>query len=68
MRIVARCPSERWEVVRIEMPASVARYVVRARSATEFYLTVSEPAPGSGTGLVSLIRRDPGALRWGPLR
>lgn len=32
--IVARCPSERWEVVRIEMPASVARYVVEKGSIT----------------------------------
>lgn len=32
--IVARCPSEHWEVVRIEMPASVARYVVEKGSIT----------------------------------
>ncbi|KCO69064.1 riboflavin synthase [Mycobacterium tuberculosis] len=32
--IVARCPSEQWEVVRIEMPASVARYVVEKGSIT----------------------------------
>lgn len=32
--IVARCPSEHWEVVCIEMPASVARYVVEKGSIT----------------------------------
>ncbi|SHB20986.1 riboflavin synthase subunit alpha [Mycobacterium tuberculosis] len=32
--IVARCPSVHWEVVRIEMPASVARYVVEKGSIT----------------------------------
>lgn len=31
-RIVARTPSEHWEVVRIEMPAGVARYVVEKGS------------------------------------
>lgn len=33
-RIVARTPSEHWEVVRIEMPAEVARYVVEKGSIT----------------------------------
>jgi riboflavin synthase len=33
-RIVARNPSEHWEVVRIEMPAEVARYVVEKGSIT----------------------------------
>ncbi|MCV7008401.1 riboflavin synthase [Mycobacterium gordonae] len=32
--IVARTPSEHWEVVRVEMPASVARYVVEKGSIT----------------------------------
>jgi riboflavin synthase len=33
-RVVARSPSEHWEVVRIEMPAAVARYVVEKGSIT----------------------------------
>jgi len=33
-RVVARTPSEHWEVVRIEMPAEVARYVVEKGSIT----------------------------------
>ena len=33
-RIVARTPSEHWEVVRVEMPAEVARYVVEKGSIT----------------------------------
>jgi riboflavin synthase len=33
-RVVARVPSEHWEVVRIELPASVARYVVEKGSIT----------------------------------
>lgn len=33
-RVVARTPSEHWEVVRIEMPAGVARYVVEKGSIT----------------------------------
>ncbi|MFV0495481.1 riboflavin synthase [Mycobacterium sp.] len=32
--IVARVPSEHWEVVRVEMPAAVARYVVEKGSIT----------------------------------
>ncbi len=32
--VVARTPSEHWEVVRIEMPAAVARYVVEKGSIT----------------------------------
>ena len=32
--VVARIPSEHWEVVRIEMPAEVARYVVEKGSIT----------------------------------
>src|SRR6185312_12385699 len=32
--VVARTPSEHWEVVRIEVPASVARYVVEKGSIT----------------------------------
>jgi riboflavin synthase len=33
-RVVARSPSEHWEVVRIEIPATVARYVVEKGSIT----------------------------------
>jgi riboflavin synthase len=33
-RVVDRSPSEHWEVVRIEMPAAVARYVVEKGSIT----------------------------------
>jgi riboflavin synthase len=33
-RVVARSPSEHWEVVRIEIPAAVARYVVEKGSIT----------------------------------
>ncbi len=33
-RIVARTPSEHWEVVRIEVPPEVARYVVEKGSIT----------------------------------
>ncbi|MCV7380099.1 riboflavin synthase [Mycobacterium alsense] len=33
-RVVARQPSEHWEVVRIELPAQVARYVVEKGSIT----------------------------------
>ena len=32
--IVARTPSEHWEVVRVQMPATVARYVVEKGSIT----------------------------------
>lgn len=52
-RIVARTPSEHWEVVRIEVPPEVARYVVEKGSITVdgISLTVSglggEPATGS---------------------
>jgi riboflavin synthase len=33
-RVVSRAPSEHWEVVRIEVPAAVARYVVEKGSIT----------------------------------
>src|ERR1700744_3609649 len=47
-QVVAREPSQNWEVVRIEVPASVARYVVEKGSITVdgISLTVS----GLGTG------------------
>lgn len=47
-QVVARTPSEHWEVVRIEVPAAVARYIVEKGSITVdgISLTVS----GLGTG------------------
>ena len=43
-QVVARTPSEHWDVVRIEMPAAVARYVVEKGSITVdgISLTVSD--------------------------
>ena len=59
-RVVSRAPSEHWEVVRIEVPAELARYIVEKGSISVdgISLTVS----GLGTGPrdwfeVSLIRR-----------
>ncbi len=47
-RVVVRAPSQHWEVVRIEVPAAVARYIVEKGSITVdgISLTVS----GLGTG------------------
>jgi len=47
-RVVSRAPSEHWEVVRIEVPAELARYIVEKGSITVdgISLTVS----GLGTG------------------
>ena len=61
-RIVARTPSEHWEVVRIEMPAEVARYVVEKGSMTVdgISLTVSglggEPADWFEVSLIPTTR------------
>ncbi|HEX5254939.1 MAG TPA: riboflavin synthase [Mycobacterium sp.] len=61
-RIVARTPSEHWEVVRIEMPAEVARYVVEKGSITVdgISLTVSglggEPADWFEVSLIPTTR------------
>lgn len=51
-RIVARTPSEHWEVVRIEVPPEVARYVVEKGSITVdgISLTVSGWAASPATG------------------
>jgi riboflavin synthase len=45
-RIVARTPSEHWEVVRIEMPAEVARYVVEKGSITVDGISLTVSALG----------------------
>jgi riboflavin synthase len=49
-RIVARTPSEHWEVVRIEMSAEVARYVVEKGSITVDGISLTVSALGSDPG------------------
>lgn len=49
-RIVARIPSEHWEVVRIEMPAEVARYVVEKGSITVDGISLTVSGLGSEPG------------------
>ncbi|MEE2853941.1 MAG: riboflavin synthase [Actinomycetota bacterium] len=49
-RIVARTPSEHWEVVRIEMPAEVARYVVEKGSITVDGISLTVSGLGGGPG------------------
>lgn len=46
-RIVARTPSENWEVVRIEVPAAVARYVVEKGSITVDGISLTVSGLGS---------------------
>lgn len=46
-QIVARAPSEHWEVVRIEIPAEVARYVVEKGSITVDGISLTVSALGS---------------------
>lgn len=46
-RIVARTPSEHWEVVRIEIPAEVARYVVEKGSITVDGISLTVSGLGS---------------------
>ncbi|BBY36503.1 riboflavin synthase [Mycobacterium mantenii] len=48
--IVARTPSEHWEVVRIELPAAVARYVVEKGSITVDGISLTVSALGSDPG------------------
>ena len=67
--VVTRTPSEHWEVVRIEVPAAVARYVVEKGSITVdgISLTVS----GLGAEPQRLVRGvahpdDPGTHHAGP--
>jgi riboflavin synthase len=45
--IVARAPSENWEVVRIEVPAAVARYVVEKGSITVDGISLTVSGLGS---------------------
>ncbi|OSC29756.1 riboflavin synthase [Mycobacterium vulneris] len=49
-RIVGRTPSEHWEVVRIEMPAEVARYVVEKGSITVDGISLTVSALGGEPG------------------
>ena len=46
-RVVARAPSEHWEVVRIEVPAAVARYVVEKGSITVDGISLTVSGLGS---------------------
>jgi riboflavin synthase len=46
-RVVARSPSEHWEVVRIEIPAAVARYVVEKGSITVDGISLTVSALGA---------------------
>ena len=46
-RVVARAPSEHWEVVRIEVPAEVARYVVEKGSITVDGISLTVSGLGS---------------------
>ncbi|EUA40104.1 riboflavin synthase, alpha subunit [Mycobacterium avium subsp. avium 2285 (R)] len=72
-RIVARTPSEHWEVVRIEVPPEVARYVVEKGSITVdgISLTVSglggEPRDWFEVSLIPTTREltTLGGARWG---
>ena len=45
--IVARTPAEHWEVVRVEMPAAVARYVVEKGSITVDGISLTVSALGA---------------------
>ncbi len=45
-RIVARTPAERWEVVRIELPAGLARYLVEKGSITVDGISLTVSALG----------------------
>ncbi len=47
-QVVARTPSEHWEVVRIEIPASVARYVVEKGSITVDGISLTVSGLGDG--------------------
>ncbi len=46
-RVVARAPSEHWEVVRIEVPTAVARYVVEKGSITVDGISLTVSGLGS---------------------
>lgn len=49
-RVVSRAPSEHWEVVRIEIPAEVARYVVEKGSITVDGISLTVSGLGHGPG------------------
>jgi riboflavin synthase len=46
-RVVSRAPSEHWEVVRIEVPAAVARYIVEKGSITVDGISLTVSALGA---------------------
>ena len=54
-RIVAREPSDHWEVVRVELPADLARYVVHKGSVTVDGISLTVAALADDTFDVSLI-------------
>jgi riboflavin synthase len=49
-QVVDRTPSEHWEVVRIEVPAAVARYVVEKGSITVDGISLTVSGLGTGAG------------------
>ena len=49
-QVVARAPSEHWEVVRIEVPAAVARYVVEKGSIAVDGVSLTVSGLGNDTG------------------
>ena len=49
-QVVGRAPSEHWEVVRIEIPAAVARYVVEKGSITVDGISLTVSGLGIGPG------------------
>ncbi|WP_369829932.1 hypothetical protein [Mycobacterium sp. E2238] len=52
---MSRAPSEHWEVVRIEIPAAVARYVVEKGSITVDGISLTVSGLGADWFEVSLI-------------
>ncbi|MCX5045206.1 riboflavin synthase [Aldersonia sp. NBC_00410] len=51
--VVSRSPSEHWEVVRIALPAQIARYVVEKGSITVDGISLTVSALGRGDGAAS---------------
>ena len=54
-RILSRTPGDRWEVVRFELPADLARYVVEKGSVTVDGVSLTVSAIGDDFFEVSLI-------------
>lgn len=54
-RVLARTPAEHWEVVRITLPAELARYVVEKGSITVDGISLTVVGVGAGFFEVSLI-------------